>query len=308
MNKINKIFAIIFLFSPLNHSQSAEELFISGHSEFQKQNYLLAIEFFNKCIERDSSATPAYFFRGESNLNLHNPESALKDFQKTLELKPDIEEKKIIYYKMAMCKNLMQDFEGGLEYINKGLTYNPKDTILLFLRGFQYFIMNKFDPALKDYEDVIELEPSKLDAYCLKAICESKLEKYEQAFQDLDKAIYIAPDYYQNKAELYFQLKNWGNALESINKALQINPNNGHSFHIRGEIYFNTGEMDKCVKDYDKAIELNELMELSYIYLHRGIAKISIGFKEEGCSDIKMSTIMGNTDAVTKFDELCNQK
>jgi tetratricopeptide (TPR) repeat protein len=310
MNNIYKIFTIIFLFSSLSYSQSAEELFNLGCAEFQKQNYLGAIELFNKCIEKDSNATPAYFFRGESNLNLHNPERAFMDFQKSLELQPESNES-VIYSRMASCKNQMQDFEGGLEYINKGLTYNPKDTVLLFSRGVQYFMMKKFDLAIKDCTDLIELNPSKLDAYCLKAVCEFNLKRYDEAFQDVDKAIYIDPDYYQayqNKAEFYFQLKNWEKALESINKALQINQDNGHCFHIRAEVYFNTGEMDKCIKDFDKAIELNDIMELPYIYLDRGIAKISIGHREEGCTDIKKSVILGNSAAVIKFNELCNQK
>ena len=57
-----------------------------------------------------------------------------------------------------------------------------------------------------------------------------------------------------------------------------------------------------AIRDCDKAIELNP--NYAKAYYNRGIAKIKLGRKEEGCFDLNKAGVMGFNKAIDVKNEL----
>ena len=53
--------------------------------------------------------------------------------------------------------------------------------------------------------------------------------------------------------------------MVEYNKALYLDPHNGHAYWKRGEIYSQDGQPQKAITDLNKAIELDPRMQTPYI-------------------------------------------
>jgi len=59
-----------------------------------------------------------------------------------------------------------------------------------------------------------------------------------------------------------------------------------------------------AIQDFNKAIEINP--NLAQAYLNRGLAKISLGQKKDGCLDLSKAGEMGLAVAYDSIKEHCN--
>ena len=88
------------------------------------------------------------------------------------------------------------------------------------------FIRKIFSKKETTKVHVIEI-PELPVGYALKAETNRKLKKFDIALDNINKAIDIEPNngmYWITKALIYRDIKDYNKALESINKAIDINP------------------------------------------------------------------------------------
>jgi TPR repeat protein len=130
-------------------------------------------------------------------------------------------------------------------------------------------------------------------------------KKAEQGNTD---AQYILGSIYYKKARELLKNRDYEGALEQINLSINVAPNpyyfKGGRLDTRGETYFNLEEYEKCIKDMDKAISIKESDNSYYI---RGLAKLKIGEKDEGCKDLLKAGELGNTEAYQIMLENCKE-
>lgn len=74
--------------------------------------------------------------------------------------------------------------------------YNRAQTILAFDNPDE----NELKQALKDLSKAVELDPKFIDALYYKAVVQKKLKDYEGAVETLDKALEIEPQAVYSKA------------------------------------------------------------------------------------------------------------
>ncbi len=84
---------------------------------------------------------------------------------------------------------------------------------------------------------------------------------------------------YWRQGERYYKLQQYGEALQSLSKAICEQSNTAQFYNSRGNIYDKLGDYENAILDYDKAIELNP--EYSIAYRNRGrIYKILDNYKK----------------------------
>lgn len=103
------------------------------------------------------------------------------------------------------------------------------------------------------------------------ARCYKKLNRYDEAFMWLDKAIEEAPylrDPYIEKAFLYYELKDYNNVIKYVNKALKIEINNktyinepftfdSTPYDLLSIAYYNTGKLNLAIKNAKRALKIS---------------------------------------------------
>lgn len=75
------------------------------------------------------------------------------------------------------------------------------------------------------------------------------------------QAIKLAPDeeqYYANVAAIYIDQEMYDNAFPYINKAIEMNPNNGSYYIFRGYIHMKRHRNDLFQEDFKRARKLGE--------------------------------------------------
>ena len=86
------------------------------------------------------------------------------------------------------------------------------------------------------------------------------MRKHKQAIEALDKAIQINPNNYWawvGKGAAYSELGKLKDAVKSFNKAIEINPNDIAALHLKGIAFENFGEFEKALITFNQVIEIN---------------------------------------------------
>ncbi|EGK87757.1 Tetratricopeptide TPR_1 repeat-containing protein [Microcoleus vaginatus FGP-2] len=163
-----------------------------------------------------------------------------------------------------------------------GLKPIPPDAVMereYYTRALEAIERNEEDPRLKAYFDEIEncieqkdyvsaleyaekLVASRGEAkdWSVKGYCLSRLERYYEAVECLDKAIKIDSNYvraWAHKGNVLDSLKRYDEALAFLDRAIELDDNNKFYWFLRGNVLNNLKRYDEALVSYDRALELD---------------------------------------------------
>lgn len=163
-----------------------------------------------------------YVYRGGCRLSIQDLRGAVEDFQKAAQLNPlDAE----IYLNWGRSHQFLLEYDKSEVVLTEGIKRFPKDIQLYQERGVGRAKNNKFEEAIKDFTNVLALNPSEINARNGRAGCYSYLQKYAEAITDLT---YLIDNRYANRLTLFnraFAFFATGDAAKSIadaERALRI--------------------------------------------------------------------------------------
>jgi len=90
----------------------------------------------------------------------------------------------------------------------------------------------------------------------------------QAAVKYFGKAIALDPGHsgaHFSQGVSYGQMRNYGAALEAINRAIQMSPQNGLYHYGRARVYLLAGEKDKALVDFRKAADLGDEDAQNYL-------------------------------------------
>ncbi|HUU55915.1 MAG TPA: tetratricopeptide repeat protein [bacterium] len=106
----------------LKIQREANELFLQGVAEYEKDDFPAAIEKFEKCLAKDPTNAHAQFNVGVSYNDLGETEKALEAYRKTLAVDPEYPD---AYFNMGRIYHLRKDFVEAATYYEKALQEDP---------------------------------------------------------------------------------------------------------------------------------------------------------------------------------------
>jgi tetratricopeptide (TPR) repeat protein len=227
--------------------QTAKEYFEKGQKACERGKYEKAIELFSKAIEKHSGNTNSigyYYFLGTC------------------------------YYNRATAKSKIGMNKEAIKDLNRAIEYQPISThyLLYGLRAIEYYKLEQYDDALKDYNKAINLNPNYINLYLCRADVYTKLKEYEKAISDFDKVIEGGVDLpisYYWRGRLKYELLQYESAIEDFNKTINLNSNNNEAYLYRGNTKVKLLQYESAIDDYNQAIIIDNKFSLSYY--HRGI-------------------------------------
>jgi len=97
--------------------------------------------------------------------------------------------------KLGLKKVIIFNYQTGeiyrtIEFGEQGRLQNPVD---YFRRGNSYMKLKKYNEAMNDYNKAIELAPKSAGLYFARGYCYAKLKQCNEAMRDLNKAIELDP-------------------------------------------------------------------------------------------------------------------
>ncbi|PPS23142.1 tetratricopeptide repeat protein [Brachyspira murdochii] len=134
--------------------------------------------------------------------------------------------------------------------------------------------LNMYDDAIEDYKKALKLNPNYIEAKKALEEADRKLKEY-----NLNKSF----DNYYIEGVNYYNKKQFEDALKTLNKAIELDPNKAKAYLYRGVSQLVMGRNEEAIKDFDKAIELDP--NYPKFYLYRGHSKNLLKKYEEAVKD-----------------------
>lgn len=167
--------------------------------------------------------------------------------------------------------NIWVDNKKAIDDLTRSINLDPKDPIMLFIRGITYTELKEYEQAVADYTHVIELEPSWAFTFRSRGAAYSNLGQYEKAIADFNRAIEIEEQdasAYSNRGIAYNSLEQYELAISDFNRAIELDPKDANAYFGRGSAYGNLKQYDQALVDFNHCLDLGN--QDSAVYINRG--------------------------------------
>ena len=244
-----------------------------GNKYRDEDKHKQAEKAFSEAIELNPDNALAWHNRGWTYVEQKKYQQALNDFNKASALKPNWE---LPYFGRGWVFNQRKEYAAAVKEYDRVIELNPKYAVAWNNRGAAKSWLNQMHEAIADYDKAIELKPNYAKAYENRGKAHGALGEDGKAEADFQRAIKITSsnkgaDKIIEETEALLKRGDYTEALELLNKAAELYPDNQFVFVNRGNIYNNQlRDYDAAIADYNKTIELNP--KFSWPYLNRGIA------------------------------------
>lgn len=254
-----------------------QAMYLLKFGQFQK-----AIFLFDSTIETNPTFEYAYFHRGFAKEKLSDFDGAIADYTIAIQLDKKLAE---AYHRRGLLKEKLKDHQAAHNDFDTAYSLNKSRTDYLLSRGRSKMLGNDFEGAKRDLmaAKMTENAGNDIDSVSQRyivalssyddALLEIEKKKSGKALDMLNQAINLAPDngyFYYKRAEVLNGMKRFEEALSDYSKSIEMaeDPN---AYNSRGLIRFQLVDISGAIKDFDDAIEKNAMY--SEAYLNRGIAK-----------------------------------
>lgn len=235
--------------------------------DLNQESLDVAITLFSEAIRIKPDYAESFFERGKVYLQKGEFEEAKSDLQTTVKLNPDIKE---AYSLLAQIELMEGNDDKAMEYLSK-VSGKEGDDRYYYSLGKIFYNADKYQQAIEQFNRTIEKNKYFVEAYVYKAHSLAKLGFYEDAIDNLKKAVILVPEeisYFLDIARYYFQLgkkkaKEGDNikAAEYFVKGLQID------YNLKLEPEYVKVMEDAIINlfdkgDYKRGLELLDQLEL----------------------------------------------
>ena len=236
-------------------------------------NHKQAEKLFTEAIELNPDNALAWHNRAWAYIDLKRYQQAINDFNKASTLNPNWD---LPYFGRGWVYNQRKEYAAAVSEYDKAIALNPKYPNSWNNRGAAKSWLNQMREAITDYDKAIELKPNYVKAYENRGKAYGALGDNAHAAEDLNRAAKIdssnkGADKIIEESEALVKRGNFTEALNLLNQAAELFPDNQFVFVNRGNIYNNNfRDFDKAIVDYNKTIALND--KFSWPYHNRAIA------------------------------------
>jgi len=140
---------------------------------------------------------------------------------------------------------------------------DPKDRIELYneIKVAQFLVTEeKMDKAEKKIKNILNKDPSVLEARYILGNIYSKQKKYDEAIEEYKKALEVDPEYYESIFGIALAYKKSGKYDEAIvgfKRLIDIDPKDTKPLLHLGDIYEVQGELDKAMRYLKSAVTID---------------------------------------------------
>ncbi|MCP4049454.1 MAG: tetratricopeptide repeat protein, partial [bacterium] len=156
---------------------------------------------------------------------------------------------------------------------------------------------NNPDKDIEFYSKAIELEPKDPMLYYERANSYYDLKNYDKAIEDYNKAIELKPEcsnFYNDLGVCYEDLEQFEKAIGNYNKAIEINAEDKNAHFNKGYCYQTLGHYEMAIDSYNKAKEINP--EDEFVYVSLGGVYSLLNEKDKSLECLKISFEKGLRD------------
>lgn len=263
---------------------SNAEVYVQQACIYSKKNdHFKAIEALKTALKYTDDDADIFSMIGMEFLFLDNFSEARLNFSRCLDI--DFEDYSALY-NLIYCYDMQKMHEEAVIYLNDYLNKDPYCEIVWHQLGRQYFILEKFEEAVRAFDYAVLIDEFFVGAYLEKAKTFEHLAKYEDAIENYKITLELEdPTSYAllRIGECYNEMNDTKSAISYYKKALHEDPLLDKGWYALSNLNFDLGKYLKALYYVKKAIEIDEQNK----YYWRGYAQIHLKlnlFEEVVCA------------------------
>jgi len=230
----------------------AEGARLMGMVLYQKKKLPEAITTLQSSLKRQPSLE-AYYFLGLSFYGKGDLESALSQFRKILDVKPDFSRARLLSATILLQQQRVDD---AVTEIGRVLDADPGNALAHNLLGSAYMAKGMYDEGMKELSTATELDPKIIDAHLKKGIFYFSRGKEKEAETELVTAVRVAPDVLNTRLILsayHMRSGNYAKALSVTRAGLTGGKNDAPLYNNLARIQFADRKPAEGLKSLEKA-------------------------------------------------------
>ncbi|MCS6807662.1 MAG: tetratricopeptide repeat protein [Candidatus Kapabacteria bacterium] len=202
--------------------QQPELYLMRGYTYLRFAGNLSAAEAdFSRAIALSPKLAGAYYYRGMMRFNAQRLAEAESDIKEAIKLGFKHSE---VHANLAAIQNLLGKYTDALHSASIAVQRNPRSAFAYRVRGDIYRIIKQYHNALKDYNQVLKLQPDYYDVYSNRAVMRFEIGDINGAIADFTHLIKVSPTAlnYYNRARAMFVMERYDEAAHDCKAALEI--------------------------------------------------------------------------------------
>ncbi|HEX5626078.1 MAG TPA: tetratricopeptide repeat protein, partial [Saprospiraceae bacterium] len=161
--------------------------------------------------------------------------------------------------------------KGGLDALNASIAKDPDNDSLYFDRAGYWMEQSAFDSAIADMTKALSLDSAtRPDYYRMLADAYLMNVQPREAVSTMNKALQLFPNDLATMlklAEVHLILKQHMAALASLDKVFMRDPQNAQAYYLAGHVFYEMGDTGRAVNAYQKAVDLEPEFRKAWIQL-----------------------------------------
>jgi tetratricopeptide (TPR) repeat protein len=234
-----------------------------GKESYSKGSYETAIDYFNKSLWVDPLNLSVWYMKAITLEGLSRYYEAIKCTNTIIEAAPNSAE---AWAERAKILEALGNENGAAASLEKArdlgytdVELNPDSVEALLYKGLALYNQDKYDEAIKAYDEAIRIYPHYADAWNNKGIALGMQGKYDEAIQALEKALELNHSYHEGwnyKGGILRALGMYDEAIKAYDEAIRLDPTYAKAWNNKGEALKALGRTSEANAAKAKAKEL----------------------------------------------------
>jgi tetratricopeptide (TPR) repeat protein len=323
VKKITSLFLLLFTISILCQAQGPipdGERFDKALEAMEEEDNGKAFILFNSWLMDHPGDTEAYWYRAVLLEEFEQYETALADYNILLEMNPDRAEALMargrVRYRLGQYEKAKEDFNafllappgettqiiyrksatgGGISQIFTAQTENPSQAF--YHLGLCSIALEENEEAISYLDSAIHYDRGEADFYVEKGKAQAQMGDNELALESYERALEINPDHFLAIQRIAFLSDDADEeALEELTRAIMESaPGNPEPFKQRGYFRLMNSDPEGAIEDFTEVLLLDpEDLETWY---YRGKANASLKNWDNAETDYSNSMEIGGPNA-----------
>ena len=253
-----------------------------GRNAIEMEKYQDAVDLLSYGLKLDTSYSQGYAFRADAYMQQGMMNECLDHVIKAL----DIDGNDKAFAIMQMIEEPAVNTLIAKLKIQQ--TKQPNEAGWSYYVGIVYERGGKYMKAIDAYKAALKIEQSDVP-YGRISDCYDELGFYELALENMNKAMELDPEdvnYVGKKADLLYDMGKGQEAIDTWDIFIKLEPEYFPAYYRRGFMKDNLGDVDGAIEDYSAAIALEP--DYAYPYLGRADQYMLKGEKEAAMRDYRM--------------------
>ncbi len=203
-----------------------------------------------------TEAADVWYNLGNAYTELERHEDAVEAFARARELDPELFS---AGYNLARVYIHLKKYKDSHELLDELLKNDSGNRIAAETKAWVYHLQDNDEDALALYDEILGFSSASRNSLYNSAMILTGQEEYSEALSRLLRLVDYFPDektVYFNIAFLEAELGNDANALEWLQKQLEVEPDDVRAWELSGDIYAGQSRYGESVTEYRKALSV----------------------------------------------------